>query len=109
MNLYPAGALWFIERFVPTLTAQNFAKRVNNLEAMTDDAAQKMRLRRDKHARWDFTFVPLKSQILVIPNSPESEWSRGVIWFDSDNVLMFSTLGADGQEIALPPIPQSEE
>jgi hypothetical protein len=104
MNL-EAAARWYIERFCPNQTTQNFALRVNNLQEMTSDERQKMQRSRVNNARYDFHFVEAQAYIAVIPNKAEAEWSRGVIWLDSFGEFQFRTTGMLAVHIYIPPPP----
>lgn len=79
--------LWFIQRFCPTETTRQFARRNNGLEAVSKDQRKKMPKMRQTHARYHFSFQETVLRILVIPAVPEAEWSRGSIWYDADNEI----------------------
>lgn len=89
-----AAKLWFITRFIHSLASRNFVLRFHGLQPMTPAERQKLSFVRTRNPQFDFEFTPTSVYLVITPITPESEWCRGVVWFDEKEAhFQFRTTG----------------
>jgi hypothetical protein len=93
---FEAASIWFIQRFLESESARNFALRLNGLVEMSEDEAKKMRANRYRMTRYDFRFTPVadsdSDNLLVEPNTKEAEWARGFVFLDRQGNFRFASV-----------------
>jgi len=75
---------WWIHRFVPTKSRQNWVKRINGLVEMTPDQKKKLTNRRNDHREDQilFQYNTKADTIDIIPADPAASWATGYIIYD---------------------------